>query len=124
MQSFRKGELKVLIATDITARGIDIPSVELVVNYDLPESTEHYIHRVGRTGRGNEKGQAVSFCSSEEAEILLEIETNLGRPIQRIDISRHQYQDTIDFSATKSNDWKSLLNDAEELPKKRKKKSR
>ncbi len=68
MQSFRHGELKILIATDVSARGIDIPNVDFVVNYDLPESSENYVHRVGRTGRGRQKGQAVSFCSTEEKE--------------------------------------------------------
>lgn len=125
MRNFRIGELKILIATDISARGIDIPNVELVVNYDLPESTEHYVHRVGRTGRGSQKGQAVSFCSNEEKAVLTEIETNLSKPIARIDISKHEYQDTLDFSAAKSDDWKSLLNDSDEaLSKKKKKKSK
>ena len=70
MRGFRSGFLKILIATDVSARGIDIQNVEYVVNYDLPESTENYVHRVGRTGRGSQKGQAVSFCSTEEKEIL------------------------------------------------------
>ena len=70
MDSFRIGVLKVLIATDVSARGIDIPNVEYVVNYDLPDNLENYVHRVGRTGRGDKKGQAVSFCSSQEKELL------------------------------------------------------
>jgi len=56
-------------------RGTDIPNVDFVVNYDLPEVPENYVHRVGRTGRGTKKGQAVSFCSSEEKETLEEIES-------------------------------------------------
>lgn len=124
MRNFRKGELRVLIATDVSARGIDIPNVEYVVNYDMPETSENYVHRVGRTGRGTQKGQAVSFCSKEEREVLLEIENNLGKPVERMDISKHQYQDTLDFSASKSNDWQSLLDDAEVNGKKKKKKSK
>jgi len=124
MQGFRTGKLKVLIATDVSARGIDIPNVEYVVNYDLPETSENYVHRVGRTGRGNQKGQAVSFCSPEEKELLAVIEKNLGKAIQRIDISKNDYQYTLDISEDKSNDWKSLLKEAEQEEKKRKKKKK
>ncbi len=124
MRSFRKGELKVLIATDVSARGIDIPNVEYVVNYDLPESSEQYVHRVGRTGRASQKGQAVSFCSVEEKELLEEIEENLGKAIQRIAISKKDYQNTLDFTVDKSQDWKSLMKEAEEGEKNRKKKKK
>ncbi|MDH5367578.1 MAG: DEAD/DEAH box helicase [Cyclobacteriaceae bacterium] len=124
MKNFRKGDLKVLIATDVSARGIDIPNVEYVVNYDLPETSENYVHRVGRTGRGSQKGQAVSFCSSEEKEVLVQIENNLGKPIERLEISKNDYQYTIEISAEKSNDWKSLLKDAEEVPNRKKKKKK
>ena len=122
---FRKGEVKVLIATDVSARGIDVPGVEYVVNYDLPELSENYVHRVGRTGRGKEKGQAVSFCSPEEKPILEEIEGFLGKDIKRIDIEKDDYSHTIDFSAESHADWKTLMNDFEEemaKPKRKKKK--
>ena len=66
MNRFKNGYFKVMIATDVSARGIDIPNVDYVVNYDLPEQTELYVHRVGRTGRGIQKGNAVSFCSEKE----------------------------------------------------------
>ncbi len=122
MLSFRKGELKILIATDVSARGIDIPNVEYVVNYDLPETSEHYVHRVGRTGRASQKGQAISFCSDEEKELLEEIENNLGKPIQRIVISKNDYQNTLSFTEDKSEDWKKLLIEDEEGEKIRKKK--
>lgn len=124
MQRFRNGDLKILIATDVSARGIDIPDVEYVVNYDLPDSSEQYVHRVGRTGRANKKGQAVSFCSSEENELLAEIENNLGKAIQRIVISKNDYEDTISFTEDKSHDWKKLLKEAEEEEKKHKKKNK
>ncbi len=80
MKQFREGTVKILIATDISARGIDIPDVDQVVNYDLPEVAENYVHRVGRTGRADKKGLAVSFCSPEEKPILDEIESFLGKP--------------------------------------------
>ncbi|MFN8135656.1 MAG: C-terminal helicase domain-containing protein [Bacteroidales bacterium] len=66
MKRFKNGEFKILIATDVSARGIDIPNVDFVVNHDLPEKPENYVHRVGRTGRADKKGIAVSFCSNDE----------------------------------------------------------
>lgn len=120
MQSFRHGELKILVATDVSARGIDIPNVDFVVNYDLPESSENYVHRVGRTGRGRQKGQAVSFCSTEEKEILSEIEENLGKPIYRLKISKNEYENTLDLSDTKSHDWKALMKENEDNARKHK----
>jgi ATP-dependent RNA helicase RhlE len=125
MENFRKGKSKVLIATDVSARGIDIPQVEFVVNYDLPDSPESYVHRVGRTGRGSHKGQAISFCSREEREMLSTIENQLGKPIHRIEISRDFYRDTIESSVeNEETDWQSLLKQEEEFRQKRKKKKR
>lgn len=124
MENFRKGENKVLITTDVTARGIDIPNVEFVINYDLPESSEHYINRVGRTGRGREKGHAVSFCSSGEKDLLAGIERNLGKPVQRLEITKGGYQYTVDQSHSNENDWQSLMKEAEQAEKGRKKKKK
>jgi ATP-dependent RNA helicase RhlE len=110
MQRFHLGELKVLIATDVSARGIDIPDVEIVVNYDLPETPEFYVHRVGRTGRGNSPGVAVSFCSKEEKQLLSRIEAQLPKPIHRMEISSELYRETLESSqAQDETDWKSLL---------------
>ncbi len=124
MRDFKSGKVKLLIATDISARGIDIPGVDIVINYDLPELAENYVHRVGRTGRGTAKGSALSFCSSEEQTLLEDIESFLGDPlpVQKIDLKT--YTDTIDFSRDVHADWKSLINDNDLLkkPKKRKKK--
>jgi len=114
MQAFRSGKLKTLIATDISARGIDISNVDWVINYDLPESSEQYVHRVGRTGRGDQKGQALSFCSEEEKELLEEIESNLGKPIQELSISKSDYQFTKEIVVdTKETDWQGLMDNAE-----------
>jgi ATP-dependent RNA helicase RhlE len=71
---FRSGEVKVLIATDIAARGIDIPGVSHVINYDLPEVPEQYVHRIGRTARAGADGIAVAFCSPDERGLLRDIE--------------------------------------------------
>ncbi|AHM59470.1 DEAD/DEAH box helicase [Flammeovirgaceae bacterium 311] len=117
MQKFRSGEVMVLVATDVSARGIDIQGVDYVVNYDLPEQPENYVHRVGRTGRGTQKGQAVSFCSTEEKPILEEIESFLDKPIIRMDISKEAYKETLDFTTDVDDNWKALLREQEELEK-------
>ncbi len=127
LAAFRKGDLKVLIATDVSARGIDIPNVDYVVNYDLPETSENYVHRVGRTGRGTQKGQAFSFCSTEEKELLVEIEKNLGKEIKRLEISKSDYRYTLDISDAKSNSWQSLMKEdaiAQKQFKKKKKRKK
>lgn len=126
MKRFRNGENKILIATDVSARGIDVSGVDQVVNYDLPDQVENYVHRVGRTGRGKQKGWAVSFCSETEKETLKEIEKYLGKPINILEINRTDYEDTIDLSEDNSYDWKSLINNHETQPnhKKKKKKKR
>ena len=92
LNDFRSGETQVLIATDVTARGIDIPDVTHVINYDLPEKPENYVHRIGRTGRGFNKGIAVSFCSQEERPLLEEIEDTLGKAITVMTVSRKDYK--------------------------------
>lgn len=109
MDDFREGKLMMLVATDISARGIDIPSVDYVVNYDLPDKPENYVHRVGRTGRGNKRGEAVSFCSKEEITLLKEIEEYTGAPIEIIKIQAAVYDTTISFSAEVKDDWKTLI---------------
>ena len=73
MNDFRSGRCKILIATDIAARGIDVSELPLVVNYDLPEVAETYVHRIGRTGRAGHDGQAIAFCSEEEKPLLKDI---------------------------------------------------
>lgn len=112
-KQFKEGTIKVMIATDVSARGIDIPNVEFVVNYDIPEQPENYIHRVGRTGRGTQRGNAISFCSLEERELLDEIETYLGHKINIVDLKKSEYQETIDFSGEASSDWKTLIKNAD-----------
>ncbi len=95
MNQFKTGANNVLIATDVSARGIDIPDVNYVINYDLPEEPENYVHRVGRTGRGMKKGIALSFCSKEEKARLEEIQVFLDSEIEVITISKKDYAFTI-----------------------------
>jgi ATP-dependent RNA helicase RhlE len=74
LRGFKAGTLRVLVATDIAARGIDIDDLSHVINYDLPETAETYVHRMGRTGRAGRLGEAYSFCSEEETPLLTQIE--------------------------------------------------
>lgn len=122
LNMFKDGKVKVLIATDVSARGIDIPDVEYVVNYDLPEEPENYVHRVGRTGRGTKKGKAVSFCSTEEKEILKQIQGFLQNEITVLKIEKQQYEATIDVSEGSEHDWKALIEEAAAFEKKKKRK--
>jgi ATP-dependent RNA helicase len=78
MQAFRSGESRVLISTDVWARGIDVQQVSLVINYDLPSNRENYIHRIGRSGRFGRKGVSINFVTSEDVRILRDIERKLN----------------------------------------------
>jgi ATP-dependent RNA helicase RhlE len=83
LKRFKDCELQVLIATDIASRGLDIESLPHVVNYDLPHVAEDYVHRIGRTGRAGETGQAVSLVSGEDRTLLRDIERLIGRKIEQ-----------------------------------------
>jgi ATP-dependent RNA helicase RhlE len=96
--------------------------VDYVVNYDLPDVAENYVHRVGRTGRGVRKGLAVSFCSDEEKPVLDEIETFLGQKISVLIIDREEYTATKDLSVDSLSDWKTLMREEEQQPKPKRKK--
>ncbi|CAE77980.1 DEAD/DEAH box helicase [Bdellovibrio bacteriovorus] len=125
MKTFRKGDCKILIATDLSARGIDIPDVTHVINYDLPEKPENYVHRIGRTGRGFNKGVAVSFCSTEEKPLLAEVESLITKKIEVLKVSKQDYKaivETQDLSLDAS--LQELLNSEDNYKKasKRKKK--
>ncbi len=124
MKNFFSGDNKVLIATDVSARGIDIPDVDIVINYDIPEETENYVHRVGRTGRGQKKGEAIAFCSTEEKERLEAIEGFLNRKIAQLDIKKNDYKETLKMSGDDETDWKSLMDETDELAGKKKSKKR
>ncbi|GMF47080.1 unnamed protein product [[Candida] boidinii] len=74
MQEFRSGSSRILIATDLLARGIDVQQVSLVINYDLPSNKENYIHRIGRGGRFGRKGVAINLLTNDDVPMLREIE--------------------------------------------------
>ncbi len=121
LNRFRENEFKILIATDVTARGIDIPDVTYVINYDLPEKAENYVHRVGRTGRGFNKGEAISFVSKEEKELLNEIQKLLPKPIDEIRLSKDEYELVKEQVAPLSS-LTSLLKEYEWMESRKKKK--
>ncbi|MBL7133041.1 MAG: DEAD/DEAH box helicase [Phycisphaerae bacterium] len=81
LANFRGGKTRVLVASDVAARGLDVDDISHVVNYDLPNVAETYVHRIGRTGRAGACGQAISFCCEEQRDDLHEIERLLGRAI-------------------------------------------
>ena len=81
---FRDGKLRVLLASDIASRGIDIPNVDLVINYDIPNNSEEYIHRVGRTGRGGKSGLAISFYSHKDKKKLQDVERLIEGKVRRV----------------------------------------
>ncbi|MGO2478103.1 MAG: DEAD/DEAH box helicase [Pseudoalteromonas sp.] len=83
LSDFKAGKVRVLVATEVAARGIDIDDLPRVVNIDLPWLAEDYVHRIGRTGRAGKQGQAISFVSREEENMLFEIETLIGQKIKR-----------------------------------------
>ena len=81
IMAFRSGEIRILVATDVAARGIDIPGVSHVYNFDLPEVPESYVHRIGRTARAGADGEAVAFCTPETRRLLRDIEKLMGMAI-------------------------------------------
>jgi ATP-dependent RNA helicase RhlE len=126
LKRFKEGDTNILIATDVSARGIDIPDVNYVINYDLPDKAENYVHRVGRTGRGVKKGIALSFCSEEEKERLQEIQQFLDKEIEVIKVGKKDYARTIDIAKKNTDlDVRALIEDHEAwLKTKKRKKNR
>uniref|UniRef100_UPI0040480518 DEAD/DEAH box helicase n=1 Tax=Shewanella sp. TaxID=50422 RepID=UPI0040480518 len=90
LREFVEGKLRVLVATEVAARGLDIQNLEYVVNYDLPFLAEDYVHRIGRTGRAGKTGVAISFVSREEERTLADIEKLIGQKIRRITVPGYE----------------------------------
>ncbi len=87
LEQFKIGDKQILVATDVAARGLHIPHVSHVFNYDLPQDPEDYVHRIGRTARAGESGHAISFACEEHAISLLDIELFIGHPLKKMEIS-------------------------------------
>ncbi|MDN5501934.1 MAG: DEAD/DEAH box helicase [Shewanella sp.] len=90
LREFVSGKVRVLVATEVAARGLDIPNLEYVVNFDLPFLAEDYVHRIGRTGRAGKSGVAISFVSREEERTLADIEKLIGQKIRRITVPGYE----------------------------------
>jgi len=84
LRSFKDGKTRVLVATDVAARGIDIDSVSHVINYDIPEAPEDYVHRIGRTGRAGNTGRAITLFTAAEEHSMRAIEKLMGQPVERV----------------------------------------
>lgn len=103
LSEFKAGRLQVLVATDIAARGIDVDHLSHVINFDLPNEPETYVHRIGRTGRAGAAGVAMSFCDAEECAYLFDIQKLIGKPIPVIQEHPHAtIHATAGFPSTKA----------------------
>jgi len=107
LNGFKLGRYRILVATDIAARGIDVTGIELVINYDLPDDPENYVHRIGRTGRAGLKGHAITFATSEQGRDVRNIEKIIRTSIP---LSKHPEipMERLSFTpTTKASPWKS-----------------
>ena len=114
IHEFKTGRAGILVATDVAARGLHIDDVTHVINYDLPKNPKDYVHRIGRTGRAGEKGDAISFCTQKdepmlknierEIQMTLDLQTLTGGKLQRVE----RPQVTV-MSNSDTGDWGNLL---------------
>ena len=102
LKGFRDGRFEVLVATDIAARGLDIADVSHVVNYDVPQHPEDYIHRIGRTGRAEASGDAFTIMTAEDAGHVYAIERFISKPIERVKLEGFDYRYTALFEEAKA----------------------
>jgi ATP-dependent RNA helicase RhlE len=93
LQDFKDGKVKILSATDVASRGLDISNVTHVINYDVPQHSEDYIHRIGRTGRARTEGEAFTLCKPEELPMVESIEKLLGNPLPRKFVDEFAYRE-------------------------------
>ena len=91
LEDFKKGRLRVLVATDIAQRGLDISGISHVINYDVPQQAEDYVHRIGRTGRAAATGDAYTFMCADEIAMVKSVERMIGQPIPRISVPGYDF---------------------------------
>ncbi|MCH9762658.1 MAG: DEAD/DEAH box helicase [Gammaproteobacteria bacterium] len=109
LAGFKSGEIDILVATDIAARGLDIEALPQVVNFDLPQVAEDYVHRIGRTGRAGKAGEAFSLVSADEADILFDIERLLCKKLSRELISGFEPQHDLPLTSKASKNSQSSM---------------
>ncbi len=102
LDGFRQGKFEVLVATDIASRGLDITNVSHVINYDVPQHPEDYVHRIGRTGRAMASGDALTLMVAEDVDHVASIERFIGRRIERVKLDNFDYRYTALFDIEKS----------------------
>ena len=124
LNQFANTEMQLLIATDVSARGLDIPSVGIVINYDLPDLAENYVHRIGRTGRGNNRGHAYSFCATNEKELLEDIQSYIQTDINILKLDKVSYSDTLKIDRERTYDYMSIVEEIDDWEKGKKKKKK
>jgi ATP-dependent RNA helicase RhlE len=96
LEEFKNNEIKILVATDIAARGIDIDNLPFVINFDLPNISETYVHRIGRTGRAGNSGNAISFCAKDEKPYLQDIEKLIRLKIKVVENHPYPYSEVVE----------------------------
>ena len=116
LENFKLGKIRVLIATDIAARGIDIDDISHVINYDLPNESESYVHRIGRTARAGTSGVAISFCDDEEKAFLKQIEKLIGKTIELIKDHPYHSQKVEEARMLSPGKAKALIDASNKLP--------
>lgn len=95
INGFRDGKVDILVATDIAARGIDVPDISHVINFDMPDTVDAYTHRIGRTGRAQETGEAFTFTTPDDEAIVRSVEKLLGKPIERRRLDGFEYGEFV-----------------------------
>lgn len=121
LKAFKEGKRTVLVATDVAARGLHIPSVSHVFNYDLPQDPEDYVHRIGRTARAGASGHAISFACEDHAFSLMDIEQYIGHALSRQEISEHVLEAPVTHPEPRSDRPEKSASDA---PKERRQSAR
>lgn len=114
LAAFKADEERLLIATDVSARGIDISNITHVINYDLPTEADQYVHRIGRTGRGKQRGIAYTFCAPGEKALLHAIHSYTGYEIRILDLDRADYRETLKMAEEDQFGIKELMQATEE----------
>ena len=124
LEKFKTGKIKILIATDIAARGIDIDGITHVINFDLPNVSEDYVHRIGRTARAGASGEAISFCDIEEKAFLRDIEKLIGKTVTLIEEQPFHSKSVAESKILSKGKAKALIDARNKLPRSRPNKKR